>query len=447
MKCPKCGAEIAEEAAFCGKCGAKIEHEDAGVTDAVAPDTTTEDSADAAAENSADVEVEYAPEEAPEEDSTDEKSEGEPEKRLSKNAKIAIAAVAVVLMVALGVFLFNQQQQKDFEKAVENQVLEEAKAEYEGQTELFAKNDYVEPSEYQVDSLVVSEFNESNGKVTGTATADVTNESFSTTVELNYAADVDGSRNVSNVTIEPTSTETTPLTGITTDEEHGIEDADSDLYNDNTCVVDYVDDSTANWVVTSGAKHELTYKFNGKKWKFKKDELSSDIEWGDFSGTYVAADGSDNWLRISSYVSGKASCEWFGDYHITGSAGDVIQDLSGQVRGVCEDVDIQDYGNGFYGFELNDEDADGANGQGGMVHFKLVFNPEQEGSLKLFKSEYQQQATERYQQFIAIANFRHGSSVNNLRKRSAGVIGIPDDFSGGQSSFNDTNFTYNRKDE
>ena len=207
MKCPKCGAEIAEEAAFCGKCGAEIEHEDAGATDAVAPDTTVADSAD--------VEVEDTPEEAPAEDSTDEKSEGEPEKQLSKNAKIAIAAVAVVLMVALGVFLFNQQQQKDFEKAVENQVLEEAKVEYEGQTELFAKNDYVEPSEYQVDSLVVSELNESDGKVTGTATADVSNESFSTTVELNYAADVDGSRNVSNVTIEPTSTETTPLTGIT----------------------------------------------------------------------------------------------------------------------------------------------------------------------------------------------------------------------------------------
>lgn len=82
-----------------------------------------------------------------------------------------------------------------------------------------------------------------------------------------------------------------------------------------------------------------------------------------------------------------------------------------------------------------------------MAHFKLIFNPEQEGSLKLFKSECQQQATEKYQQFIAIANFRHGSSVNNLRERSAGVIGIPDDFGGGQSSFNDTNFTYNRKDE
>ena len=82
-----------------------------------------------------------------------------------------------------------------------------------------------------------------------------------------------------------------------------------------------------------------------------------------------------------------------------------------------------------------------------MAHFKLIFNPEQEGSLKLFKSEYQQQATEKYHQFIAIANFRLGSSVNNLRERSAGVIGIPDDFGGGQSSFNDTNFTYNRKDE
>lgn len=439
MKCPKCGAEIAEEAAFCGKCGDKIEHEDAGVTDGVAPDTTVEDSVD--------VEVENAPKEIPAEGPTDAKGEEKPEKQLSKNAKIAIAAVAVVLMVALGAFLFNQQQQKDFEKAVEAQVLEEAKAEYEGQTELFAKNDYVEPSEYQVDSLAVSELNESDGKVTGTATADVSNESFSTTVELNYTADVDGSRNVSNVTIEPTSTETTPLSGITTDEEHGIEDADSELYDDNTCVVDYVDDSTANWIVTSGAKHELTYKFNGKKWKFKNDELSSDIEWGDFSGTYVAADGSDNWLRIDSHVSGEAGCEWFGDYQITGEVGDVIQDLSGQLRGVCDDVDIQDYGNGFYGFELNDEDADGANGQGGMVHFKLVFNPEQEGSLKLFKSEYQQQATERYQQFIAIANYRHGSSLNNLHKYSAGVIGIPDDFSGSQSSFNDTNFTYIRKDE
>lgn len=439
MKCPKCGAEIAEEAAFCGKCGAKIEHEDAGVTDGVAPDATVEDSAD--------VEVEDAPEEMPAEDPTDEKGEGEPEKQLSKNAKIAIAAVAVVLMVALGVFLFNQQQQKDFENDVEAQVLEEAKAEYEGQTELFAKNDYVEPSEYQVDSLVVSEFNESDGKVTGTATADVSNESFSTTVELNYAADVDGSRNVSNVTIEPTSTETTPLTGITTDEEHGIEDADSDLYDDNTCVVDYVDDSTANWVVTSGAKHELTYKFNGKKWKFKKDELSGDIEWGDFSGTYYPVDGSDSWLRMYSNTPGTVVCEWHGDYHITGSAGDVIQDLSGTVSATVGDVEIQDYGNGFYGFDFSDEHGYAANGLRGMAHFKLVFNPEQEGSLKLFKSEYQQQATEKYQQFIAIANFRHGSSVNNLRERSAGVIGIPDDFGGGQSSFNDTNFTYNRKDE
>lgn len=106
--------------------------------------------------------------------------------------------------------------------------------------------------------------------MTGTATADVSNESFSTTVELNYAADVDGSRNVSNVTIEPTSTETTPLTGITTDEEHGIEDADSDLYDDNTCVVDYVDDSTANWVVTSGAKHELTYKSTARSGSLKR---------------------------------------------------------------------------------------------------------------------------------------------------------------------------------
>lgn len=447
MKCPKCGAEIAEEAAFCGKCGAKIEYEDAGVTDAVAPDTTLEDSPDAAAEDSADAEVEDAPEEAPAKDSTDEKGEGESEKQLSKNTKIAIAAVAVILMVALGVFLFNQQQQKDFEKAVENQVLEEAKAEYEGQTELFAKNDYVEPSEYQVDSLVVSEYNETNGKVTGTASADVSNESFSTTVELNYAADVDGNRNVSNVTIEPTSTETTPLSGITTDEEHGIEDADSDLYSDNTCVVDYVDDSTANWVVTSGAKHELTYKFNGKKWKFKKDELSSDIEWGDFSGTYVAADGSDSWLRMYSNTPGTVVCEWHGDYHITGSAGDVIQDLSGTVSATVGDVEIQDYGNGFYGFDFSDEHGYAANGLRGMVHFKLVFNPEQEGSLKLFKSEYQQQATERYQQFIAIANYRYGSSVNNLHENSAGVIGIPDDFGGGQSSFNDTNFTYNRKDE
>ena len=51
MKCPKCGAEIAEEAAFCGKCGAKIEHEDAGVTDDVATDTTVEDSADVKDEN------------------------------------------------------------------------------------------------------------------------------------------------------------------------------------------------------------------------------------------------------------------------------------------------------------------------------------------------------------------------------------------------------------
>lgn len=439
MKCPKCGAEIAEEAAFCGKCGAKIEHEDAGVTDGAAPDTTVEDSAD--------VEVENAPEEIPAENPTDAKGEGEPEKQLSKNAKIAIAAVAVVLVVALGALLFNQQQQKDFENDVEAQVLEEAKAEYEGQTELFVKNDYVEPSEYQVDSLDVSEFNESNGKVTGTATADVSNESFSTTVELNYAADVDGSRNVSNVTIEPTSTETTPLAGITTDEKHGIEDADSDLYDDNTCVVDYVDDSTANWVVTSGAKHELSYKFNGKKWKFKKDELSGDIEWGDFSGTYYPVDGSDSWLRMYSNTPGTVVCEWHGDYHITGSAGDVIQDLSGTVSATVGDVEIQDYGNGFYGFDFSDEHGYAANGLRGMAHFKLIFNPEQEGSLKLFKSEYQQQATEKYQQFIAIANFRHGSSVNNLRERSAGVIGIPDDFGGGQSSFNDTNFTYIRKDE
>lgn len=385
---------------------------------------------------------------------SDETAAEQSEKKLGKKAKVAIAAVVVVVVAALGVYLVQQQQQNDFENAVHDQVLKAVEKEYNGQTELFAQNDYVKPSKYSVDSLEVSKINETDGKVTGKATADVSNDSFSTEVKLKFSADVDGSRNVLNASFEPAKTKTTPNDGISMDEEHGIEEVDSDnsyLSDDGgawTCSVSYVDNSNASWVVKSGLEHTLTYTFDGTKWNFKEDKTGGgDTEWGDFVGTYYANDGSDSWLRMYSNTPGEVVCEWHGDYTIPGSAGDVVQDLGGTVSATCGDLEMQDYGNGFYGFDFSDEGGYGANGLGAKVHFKLVFNPEQEGSLRLFKSDYQEQATEKYRQYIAIVEYRHGSSVKNLHKLQAGVIGVPDSFTGGQSSFNDTGFSYTRKSE
>lgn len=466
MFCPKCGAENPDGVAFCRGCGAKFDQTASGsVASGSVSDEKTDDAADAA--NPSKPAADEKPlkksksdkDKAKKEKKPKEKKPKKPRKKLSKKAKIGIAAVVAVAVVGGGVGFLLHQQHVDFVNAVQPNVYQAVKDKYNGQTELFAKNDYIEPSKYKVQSVDVSGLRKNGDKVEGTVTADIVNDSFDSKAELEFSADIDTSNKLSNASIKVASSETTPVTGVTKDDKRGFENAYSDLSEDGkTCTATYIADAGDNWVMKSGTSHDATYTFDGTKWKFVKDKKGGkETEVGDIDGTYKLEGGSTDddgkpvtYLTIEDCTNDSiGTLKWHSYYKIKGEPGDLIASLKGDVTAYSDvdPIELKDFGNGYYGFDFERDDASTSNNYGAKVQFRVIFNPDQEGSLKMFKTDDMASADEKIDQYIVQANYRHGQSMSTLEDYIAGVCGIPDDFNGGQSSFNDSHMTYVKTDD
>lgn len=77
--------------------------------------------------------------------------------KLSKKAKIILAAMVVIVIVGAGVAYVLSAQHQQLVATVEPQLAKALSKKYDGEDTLFAKNDYVEPTEYESSLDEVSE--------------------------------------------------------------------------------------------------------------------------------------------------------------------------------------------------------------------------------------------------------------------------------------------------
>ena len=393
MKCPKCGSEVKSEAKFCPQCGANMAQasvgrkETAAVNESSAPvsepaiDDTVELNTDTAAPEP---EAEPSAHEPATESAADSAAESEPVK-LSKKAKIILAAMAVIVIAGAGVAYVLSAQHQQLVGDMEPQLAEALSEQYDGEDTLFAKNDYVEPSEYESSLDEVSSINISNGKATGTIQATFDNESFESTATLNFTADADDSNNLSNIEFTVDSQKTTPIAGIDYDEENDLENCDSELTDDNECTVSIPSDPDTPWYANSKSNDVYSYSFDGKKWSF--DYVSTEDSETDDYFNYDAIVGSyhctrddkytcDDPITITDIDSGAGKV--YVDIHLpfydkyTGEDGELnVTDYEAPITWLSEDV---------VGFNVGTKDDDG-----NYIFMVVVFNPNVDGALSVYR--------------------------------------------------------------
>lgn len=393
MKCPKCGSEVKPEARFCPQCGANIaqasaeREETAAVSESNAPASepamgdTVEPSAETA---TSEPETEPSVHEPATEPVADSAAESEPVK-LSKKAKIILAAMAVIVIVGAGVAYVLSAQHQQLVMDTEPQLAEALSEQYDGEDTLFAKNDYVEPSEYESSLDEVSSISVSNGKATGSIQATFDNESFESTATLNFTADADDSNNLSNIEFTVDSQTTTPIAGIDYDEENDLENCDSELTDDNECTVSMPTDPDTPWYVNSKSNDVYTYSFDGKKWSF--DYVSTEDSDTDDYFNYDAITGTYQCTRDDKY----ACDDPITITDIDSGAGKVYVDINlpfhDEYTGEDSELNVTDYeasitwlGDDVVGFNVGTDDDDG-----NYIFMVVVFNPNFDGALSIYR--------------------------------------------------------------
>lgn len=393
MKCPKCGSEVKPGAKFCPQCGASMDQastgreEAAAVSEPNAPagepaiDDTVELGTDTAAPEP---EAEPSAHESATEPAADSAAESEPAK-LSKKAKIILAAIAVIVIVGAGVACVSSAQHQQLVAAVEPQLAKALSKKYDGEDTLFAKNDYVEPTAYESSLDEVSSISVSNGKATGSVQATFDNESFESKAKLNFTADADDSNKLSHIKFSVESQTTTPIAGIDYDEENDLENCDSELTDDNECTVSMPSDPDTPWYANSKSNDVYTYSFDGKKWSF--DDMSTEDSDTDDYYNYDAIVGSyhctrddkyacDDPITITDVDSGAGKV--YVDIHLpfydryTGEDGELnVTDYEAPIAWLSDDV---------VGFNVGTKDDDG-----NYIFMVVVFNPNVDGALSVYR--------------------------------------------------------------
>ena len=397
MRCPKCGSEVKSEAKFCPQCGANIaqasaeREETAAVSESNAPASepamgdTVEPSAETA---TSEPETEPSVHEPATESAADSAAESEPVK-LSKKAKIILAAMAVIVIAGAGVAYVLSAQHQQLVMDTEPQLAEALSEKYDGEDTLFAKNDYVEPSEYESSLDEVSSISVSNGKATGAIQATFDNESFESTATLNFTADADDSNNLSNIEFTVDSQTTTPIAGIDYDEENDLENCDSELTDDNECTVSMPTDPDTPWYVNSKSNDVYTYSFDGKKWSF--DYVSTEDSDTDDYFNYDAITGTYQCTRDDKY----ACDDPITITDIDSGAGKVYVDINlpfhDEYTGEDSELNVTDYeasitwlGDDVVGFNVGTKDDDG-----NFIFMVVVFNPNVDGALSIYRGTTQ----------------------------------------------------------
>lgn len=393
MKCPKCGSEVKSGAKFCPQCGASMDqastgHEETAVVsepNAPAGEPATDDTVELSTDTAApEPEAEPSAHEPATESAADSAAQSKPVK-LSKKAKIILAAIAVIVIVGAGVACVLSTQHQQLVAAVEPQLAKALSKKYDGEDTLFAKNDYVEPTAYESSLDEVSSISVSNGKATGSVQATFDNESFESKAKLNFTADADDSNKLSHIKFSVESQTTTPIAGIDYDEENDLENCDSELTGDNECTVSTPSDPDTPWYANSKSNDVYTYSFDGKKWSF--DDMSTEDSDTDDYYNYDAIVGSYHCTRDDEYVCDdpititdvdSGAGKVYVDIHLpfydryTGEDGELnVTDYAAPITWLSDDV---------VGFNVGTKDDDG-----NYIFMVVVFNPNVDGALSVYR--------------------------------------------------------------
>lgn len=395
MKCPKCGSEVKSGAKFCPQCGANVAQASAERVGAATVNESNAPESEPTIDDTSEPHVDTDASE-PETESSVDKSAAEPEPaadsdtesepaKLSKKAKIILAAMAIIVIVGAGVAYVLSAQHQQLVMDTEPQLAEALSEQYDGEDTLFAKNDYVEPSEYESSLDEVSSISISNGKATGAIQATFDNESFESTAKLNFTADADDSNNLSNIEFTVDSQTTTPIAGIDYDEENDLENCDSELTDDNECTVSIPSDPNTPWYVNSKSNDVYTYSFDGKKWSFdyvstEDSETDDYFNYDAITGTYQCTMDDkyacDDPITITDVDSGAGKV--YVDIHlpfhneVTGEDGELnVTDYEASITWLSDDV---------VGFNVGTKDDDG-----NYIFMVVVFNPNVDGALSIYR--------------------------------------------------------------
>ena len=393
MKCPKCGGEVKSGAKFCPQCGASMDQASTGREEAAAVSEPNAPVGEPATDDMVELNTDTA---APEpkagpsahepatESAADSAAQSKPVK-LSKKAKIILAAMAVIVIVGAGVAYVLSAQHQQLVAAVEPQLAKALSKKYDGEDTLFAKNDYVEPTEYESSLDEVSSISVSNGKATGSVQATFDNESFESKAKLNFTADADDSNKLSHIKFSVESQTTTPIAGIDYDEENDLENCDSELTDDNECTVSTPSDPDTPWYANSKSNDVYSYSFDGKKWSF--DDMSTEDSDTDDYYNYDAITGTyqctmddkyacDDPITITDVDSGAGKV--YVDIHlpfhneVTGEDGELnVTDYEASITWLSDDV---------VGFNVGTKDDDG-----NYIFMVVVFNPNVDGALSIYR--------------------------------------------------------------
>ena len=293
--------------------------------------------------------------------------------------------MVVIVIVGAGVAYVLSAQHQQLVAAVEPQLAKALSKKYDGEDTLFAKNDYVEPTEYESSLDEVSSISVSNGKATGSVQATFDNESFESTATLNFTADADDSNKLSHIKFSVESQTTTPIAGIDYDEENDLENCDSELTDDNECTVSMPSDPDTPWYANSKSNDVYTYSFDGKKWSF--DDMSTEDNDTDDYYNYDAIVGSYHCTRDDKYVCDdpititdvdSGAGKVYVDIHLpfydryTGEDGELnVTDYAAPITWLSDDV---------VGFNVGTKDDDG-----NYIFMVVVFNPNVDGALSVYR--------------------------------------------------------------
>lgn len=375
MKCPKCGTEQKEGAKFCPKCGANVAEV---LKQADVPASETKPAVDNTVPAAQDESAANACTEEP-----------KPKKKLDKRVKIAVAAVAIVAVIGGGVAYTLNMQHQQLVSTVRPQLSKALGKKYDGEQELFAKNDYVNPSDYTSSLTDLTDVNVSDGKASGSIEATFENDSFESDATLSFTADADDSNNLSNIKFKVDSQTTTPTAGIDFDEEHQLEGCDSKLGSDgNTCTVKTPADDTP-WYANAKKVNVYKYAFDGSKWSFKKSSTKKNDTDGYYNESAIT--GSYHCTKTDGSYSKYVSDDPITINYMDGGAGkiavdihlpfhDDYKDTEGELEVENYEANLTWFSEDLCGFNVGTKDD-----QGNYILMAIVFDPNNDHSLVVYR--------------------------------------------------------------
>ena len=368
MKCSNCGNELAEGAKFCPKCGTKVAK--AMPTSATPVESAKEAHIDTPNESAAP------------------KAEPKPKKKLNKKAIVGVAALAIVAAIGGGAAYVLNWQHEQLVNSVQPQLSDALSEEYDGQTTLFASNDYVTPSDYQSSLTKVSRVDKSGDKATGTIEATFTNDSFESNATLGFTADVDDSNDLSNVEFNVESHSTKPIAGIDFDNAHMMLSCDSNLNGDDTCTVRTPADPKTPWYANSKSDNVYTYSFDGEKWQFDSQTTEDNDADGYFNENAIA--GSYHCAKSDEFNDNEPFRINYFDKDANKVSVDVNLSFKNLKTGSTgtfsisnQEAEIVTFGNDIYGFSFAAKDD-----SGNYIFMTVALNPNVDHGLSIYRGTY-----------------------------------------------------------